>query len=312
MKKYLENMKHMRETHGCNIFVLCYHKNMSEGVFVVNPVSGGGRAKRAFLHFRKLLGRQCDVVVSTSKGYLLNEFSKLCSYRKFYVFGGDGTLNEVINAIYQCRVRDPIYITVFPSGSGNDFVKSLPYAEFVEFYPGVFRYEEGERYFLNALGTGLDAYTAYYASDVKGKYLRGIPAYAYGLIKTMILGASTTSVVDASIDIPHSLSLMSFGRGAYVGGGFYLLPHADVKKKSIAWLVARYISPFELLHQIPILFNGEILHYEKVSYGHANRIDIKLEEPKVFQVDGEIIKGVSQFSVYTADTPIYIRYIKPL
>jgi diacylglycerol kinase family enzyme len=205
-----------------------------------------------------------------------------------------------------------VYITVFPSGSGNDFVKSLPHADFVEFYPGVFQYESGKRYFLNALGTGLDAYTAYYASDVKGKYLRGVPAYAYGLIKTMMLGASTASVKEASIDIPSSLSIMAFGRGSYVGGGFYLLPHASVKERSIAWLVASYITPVELLRQVPILFNGKILDYEKVFYGHADRVEVKLEEPKVFQIDGEIIKGVSQFSVYTADTPVYIRYIKPI
>ena len=286
---------------------------------VVNPISGGGRAKRVFLHFRRLIGHVADVVISRHKGYLLTHFEKLCHYKELFVFGGDGTLNEVVNAIYLCRRRKPVYITIFPSGSGNDFVKSLPHAQFVEFFPGIFQYNGGLRYFLNVLGTGLDAYTAYYASDVKGKYLRGIPAYAYGLIKAMVSGSFTASVRETTNDIFHVvsdflqvLSIMAFGRGSYVGGGFYLLPHASIQSKNIAWLGVSYITPIELLRHAPILFNGKILDYKKVFNGSTNRIDVELEESKIFQIDGEIIKGVSQFSVYTADTPVYIRYINPL
>ncbi len=280
-------------------------------LIVVNPVSGGGSAKRSFLRFYKLLG-QGDVVVSTKQHYILEHYNVFCGKKHIYIFGGDGTVNEVVNSIYMCPNLNDVYITIVPSGSGNDFVRSLPYSRFIRFFPGVFEWQGGIRYFVNAMGTGIDAYTAFYASEVKGRYLKGMAAYGYGLAKTMILGSQISHVDASNINIPDVLSIMSFGRGMYVGGGFKLLPHASVLDKTVSWLVAEPLGALELLINIRMLFDGSVTSYHKVHYGYSNMVEIALKEPKVFHVDGEIIRGVSTFSVYTADTPVWVRYIKPI
>ncbi len=279
-------------------------------LLVVNPVSGGKRAWRNYEVIRKLFGKEYPSVISEYKGYLL-EGEDLCSYNHFVVFGGDGTVNEVVNAIYRCGIEGAS-ITIVPAGSGNDFVKSLPRGEWTEFFPGLFHSPGGKRYFINVSGTGIDAYTAYFAGEVKGRYLRGIPAYSYGLIKTMVGDSGTIYVDKTSMGISGKLSLLAFGRGAYVGGGFYLLPHADPKQKTIAWLTADYISFGELLRNVHILFDGSILDFYKVKYGEDSIIEVSLKEPKIFQIDGEILKDIQEFSVSVAHIPLKVRWMKPL
>ncbi len=279
-------------------------------LMVVNPVSGGKRAWKNYKLARKLLGKGYAEVISEYKGYLL-EGEDLCSYNHFMVFGGDGTVNEVVNAIYRCGIQGAA-ITIVPAGSGNDFVKSLPQGKWMEFFPGVFYFHGGERYFINVVGTGIDAYTAYFAGEVKGRYLRGIPAYSYGLIKTMVGDRGTIYVEKTSMGVSGNLSLLAFGRGSYVGGGFYLLPHANVKKSTIAWLSADYISFGELLRNVHILFDGSILDFYKVEHGDAPLIEVSLKEPKIFQIDGEILKDIQEFTVSLAHIPVKVRWIRPL
>ena len=279
-------------------------------LLVVNPISGGRRAWKNFEVAKRFLGREYPSVISEYKGYLL-EGEHMCSYNHFVVFGGDGTVNEVVNAVYRCGIKGAS-ITIVPSGSGNDFVKSLPRGKFINFLPGFFRFSEGKRYFINVVGTGIDAYTAYFAGEVKGKYLRGIPAYSYGLIKTMVMDKGVIDVNKTSVGMSGKLSLLAFGRGSYVGGGFYLLPHADPKKSTVAWLFADYISFGELLRNVHILFDGSILDFYKVKYGDEESIDVFLKEPKIFQIDGEILENVQEFTVSVAYIPIKVRWIRPL
>ena len=41
--------------------------------------------------------------------------------------GGDGTLNEVINGVVNCRKnrREDLIVGILPTGSGNDFAKTM-------------------------------------------------------------------------------------------------------------------------------------------------------------------------------------------
>jgi len=293
-----------------NVVVLIYDiiQHMKRKLAIVNPVSGGNRAKKAFLWFRDYVDGSIEVFISERPKSILDRFYELCDRDELLIFGGDGTLNEVINAIFSCNIGTLPKLTVFPAGSGNDFVKNLPVGQLVKFYPGVFQYDGQKRYFLNVVGTGLDAYTAYYARDVKGRYLRGVAAYAYGLGKTLLMGNSTIGIRHSTIDIPDISSILIFGRGQYAGGGFYLLPHANVYIPMIYWLASSKLSPWDIIINAPILFNGKILDYWKVSYGESNDVHVELVKEEVFQIDGEILTGISSFSVYVSDRPVYVRY----
>ena len=64
----------------------------------------------------------------------------------------------------------------------------------------------------------------------------------------------------------------------------------------------------DIITNAPILFNGKILDYWKVSYGESDYVHVELAKEEVFQIDGEILTGISSFSVYISDRPVYVRY----
>lgn len=51
--------------------------------------------------------------------------SELNNYEAFIACGGDGTFNEVLNGLYFSKNPPPKYIGLLPTGSANDFVKSI-------------------------------------------------------------------------------------------------------------------------------------------------------------------------------------------
>ena len=104
--------------------------------------------------------------------------SKLCQEGKthFLIVGGDGTINEIINGIFQSGIdtRD-IFVAIFPFGTGNDFCRTHLYPSdfantlerflnpsFVRHDVGIVKSivnEEnvGQRFFINIAGFGFDA-----------------------------------------------------------------------------------------------------------------------------------------------------------
>ena len=100
-------------------------------LIVANPASGGGTVRKRWAeierkltengivftaHFTKKRGDATAIV----KNALYTEGSK-----NIIGIGGDGTLNEVVNGIFQQTAVDPksINFTMFAAGTGNDWVK---------------------------------------------------------------------------------------------------------------------------------------------------------------------------------------------
>lgn len=96
-------------------------------LLVVNPRSGREKAKVVLFDLIKIFtesGKEVTVYPTSHKEstitYIKNNAPK---YDLIVACGGDGTLNETINAVMQCGQRVPVgYI---PLGSTNDFAASL-------------------------------------------------------------------------------------------------------------------------------------------------------------------------------------------
>ena len=95
-------------------------------VILANPVSGKKKGKIYATRVKELLkknGINAEIIMSEYPKHLTKvaqELSKKDKYR-FYVLGGDGTLNEVASAV----VNTESEIVVVPCGTGNDFLRSI-------------------------------------------------------------------------------------------------------------------------------------------------------------------------------------------
>ena len=95
-------------------------------IFIVNPKSGKKDSTEYISAFLQENHKDLNFEIYNTKGikdatqYVKNICENTQEEITFYACGGDGTLNEVVNGAYGYENK---YITVYPCGSGNDFVK---------------------------------------------------------------------------------------------------------------------------------------------------------------------------------------------
>src|SRR4051812_39754073 len=103
---------------------------MNNYYLIANPVSGNGKAKKDWNRIAALLekhGIGYDAVFTEKPRREQELVTRAISngYRKFIVLGGDGTLNETINGVFQQKevASTEIMVGVIPIGTGNDWCR---------------------------------------------------------------------------------------------------------------------------------------------------------------------------------------------
>jgi len=99
---------------------------------IVNPVAGGGRARRVW---PRLLSRLLEVTTSLSVHWTMGPGTATALTRdalkggmeRIVAVGGDGTLHEVVNGFFENRtpVAPSAVLAFVPCGSGSDFRHAL-------------------------------------------------------------------------------------------------------------------------------------------------------------------------------------------
>ena len=143
-------------------------------IFILNPAAGKNKtALNMIPDIQKICGKQglkYQIHISQSGEDITNFVKMLCEnedkYYRFYAFGGDGTLSQVING---CVNRPNARVGVFPLGTGNDFVRNLDTDKksFFDLKKQLFSdtvkidtIKYNNRYCINICNMGFDANTA--------------------------------------------------------------------------------------------------------------------------------------------------------
>ena len=286
---------------------------MADFTFVMNPVAGKGAARKAVAALERLL-RASDLsfeIVSTEYPGHATALARAASTPIVVAVGGDGTVNEVANGL----VGSSKVMGIIPTGSGNDFVKSIGIPRNLRKALDVLKRrvvrkidvgcvscgktQNGsttyapERYFVNGIGTGFDAEVAQRVSQIRR--LTGTLLYLTAVLQT--LGVYKAPYFRISADGRQSEGkrlLIATGNGKCAGGGFYLTPDADVSDGMLDLCMIEDVNLARILRLIPAVMRGKPVHDPHVAYERAAKI--KLESPDTFCVhaDGEVIgRGVN-------------------
>lgn len=101
---------------------------------IINPVSGCGKAEEIFLKtkvFYESAEIKYDVLISKNKEQIINAIDTLNTqqYNGIVIYGGDGTVHNVINAVFNRNdyndVISTIAIGVVPCGKSNSFANTI-------------------------------------------------------------------------------------------------------------------------------------------------------------------------------------------
>lgn len=274
-------------------------------LFIVNPVAGGkdntdyvsARVAQAFS------GREDDFEIYTTKGPMdaagkIGYEADLCDELRVYACGGDGTLNECVCG---AAGRPNVAVTHFPTGTGNDFIKT-----FGEEKGRFFQLEEllnGEvrpidlidcngRKSVNICSVGIDARIG---TDVH-KYssipvIGGATGYVTSLVVNFCKGIRQELRVVCGGKLYYGdMSLICACNGRYYGGGFNPVPEARPDSGKLEFLIVKGVSRAAFLQLVGHYAKGEYAKYPKyITHITGESMEIESERDIVVNVDGEAL-----------------------
>lgn len=217
--------------------------------------------------------------------------------------GGDGTLNECVNGAMQCNPRPTLM--VYPNGTGNDFVRSLPHPSFdsvleamssestvtIDIPHAKFIGHQGlleDRYFVNVADIGLGGEVVQHIATSKRRW-GPLITYQKAILRSMLSFQSRPCDYQLEEDeYTHNISMMAFCNGTWFGNGIGIAPLANLTDGTLQVIEVREIGLLDYLFQLPKLRKAAILKHPEVACRQAKSMRI-LSVGWPIDMDGEFV-----------------------
>lgn len=215
------------------------------------------------------------------------------NYNYVLIAGGDGTIDNVVNAM--ARIGISIPIGIIPVGTANDFAKFLGMSSNIEkackqiLSSEVTAVDLGsinDKYFVNVASTGLFTDVSQ-KTDVNLKNTIGkLAYYLKGLEELPNFRKLNIEIKSKEVEFDGQMYFMLVFNGQ-TAGGFKLANQADSSDGLLDVIIFKAVSIRELLPLFVKVLRGEHLDSENVIYFKTDDIQIDCHEDIVTDIDGE-------------------------
>ena len=257
-------------------------------VFIVNAFAGRGKSLRVAPNIKKVcLENNIDYeIIFTNKPGEATTITKKYKDSRCVIFsvGGDGTLNEVLNGI----VGSNNMLGVIPTGSGNDFYKTLD--KIYDLNPIVDIGKINDRYFINVACFGIDAEIAKNTEIMKKKNVPSSQIYNASILYTFF--KYKFKEIELNIDNAikkDKFTIVTICNGQYYGGGYRMAPNASVTDNLFDIYYVDQIKKIEMPNLILKLKSGVHEQSPKIHKVQSDCIVIQSENDIICNIDGETL-----------------------
>jgi diacylglycerol kinase (ATP) len=291
---------------------------------IVNPASKNGQTGKLWPSLSEKLtaagvAHQWEKTTGPGDGKRLAREAVQQGFKRIIAVGGDGTINEVINGLFENdRLMNPdLAFGVLSMGTGGDFVKAIGVPTGIEeaisylkcnrikrvdIGKARFVGNDGqltERYFLNIADLGLGAETVERVNR-SSKALGGFISFLWGALVSLLYYRNKTVEIAIDDDEPFKtqLTVCAIANGTHFGGGMKIAPLAKLNDGVFDVILCHDFSRFEIMMNMGRLYGGTHLNHPKVKSFRATSLKISSPEKLLLELDGEQ-PGVAevQFSI---------------
>jgi diacylglycerol kinase (ATP) len=268
---------------------------------IVNPVAGGGRGARvvgeAIFELRKR-GIEPRIVVSVAPDEPPHDARRALSDGADLVIavGGDGHAAAVASGLIGSHTP----MAILPAGSANDLARTLalPIKDVARAIDTALNGEvlridtirvtnaDGDRHFLNVVGTGFDAEVAAAADRIT--VMRGAGRYVLSILR--VLPRFSAAALELRIDgEPHRMRAMmiAVANGPAYGGGMRIAPAARLDSGELEICIVGEVSKPEFIKAFPRVFRGTHVDHPAVTMLTGKTVEISADRPLDLMGDGE-------------------------
>jgi len=296
---------------------------------IVNPAAGAGKTGKKWpkiMVLLKSLGLDFEHDVTEAPGHAM-ELAKSAvgkGYELVVSVGGDGTIHEIVNGLYEAGGSADVAVGIVNTGTGADYIRTIgvprrykeacqcllsPGRRTVDL--GVVEYtrdgQPKKRLFVNFAGIGFDAEVVR-ATTEKFKALGDMPSYLMGLFSTLM--SYENRDVSIIVDGEHGerrVCTVLLNNGRYAGGGMMPAPNADPGDGFFDVVIIDNITKPDLIVSIPRIYRGTHLTHPKVTLMRAREVEIRPKLVSAVQADGELLGETPvSFSVVPAALKVII------
>ncbi len=274
-------------------------------IFVVNPAAGKQDATDFVKNAVKGLDIDYEIYCTTCQGDATRYVESLAETKeqyRVYACGGDGTFNEVASGAVN---KDNISVSVFPCGSGNDYIK---YYGSVDEFKDINSLVNGVdtkidmmkvhgRYAVNFVHFGFDSACLQTMMKVRRKkIIGGKHAYTTGVVTALVNGMkhNCTVTVDGKRLGQDKMLLCTIGNGKFVGGKYKCAPLSDNADGLLEICHVNPVSRLRFLTLISAYEKGTHLGDDRfakyVNYTRGTVVEVNSNngEEMHFSIDGEL------------------------
>lgn len=301
---------------------------------IVNPASKSGLGRKRFALLKNEFNKNHIVyeVFFTEKKFGAGKCVKTILERidrdktdnpVIAVLGGDGTVNETVNALYP---RTDVTIAYLPTGSSNDLARALEISpdpvEFVKQYRawqtknrnrdtdlGMLTDETSpakkKRAFAVSCGIGLDAAVCKETNcsvvkDILNRFHLGKLSYVAVAVKQIISAKQTSCDITLADQSSHHFEKVLFivtMIHPYEGGGIKMAPMADGNDGLFDVMVVSGLHPLRAFYLLPMAFFGKHVNSRCVHFFKTESLTIHTKDAMTVHVDGEYAGELKQIQL---------------
>lgn len=264
---------------------------------LVNPSAGKFRTDRVYpsieayilnkgITFQSFFSSIHKNISATIKENLDKSFTDLV------VIGGDGTLNEAINALQDFSLP----IGVIQAGTGNDFSKnffrkySLQKQLETALHGQIKKVDVGicnGRFFLNGVGVGFDGAVTR-AMVENSSTNKGHLSYWGQVLKLLFnYKAPQLHITSEAHSFNEEAFLATVGNGTTFGGGFKLTPYAKTDDGMLDLCVIKKAAVTQRIFRMLMVLQGRHPEMEMCEYLKTGQLKISCNDIVDAHIDGE-------------------------
>jgi len=215
------------------------------------------------------------------------------------VIGGDGTVNEVINGCLNSGCGQIPRIGIIPSGSSNDFSKSVGISQRLQqacrtIINGRTRRVDigraGAHYFCTASSVGLFSEIA-----VQSKRMKGLS----GCLRYLAAALKMVGQMDAGWEMTIEADGRTF-KGIYSNllinnsprfGGLTFAEDARCDDGILDCMLIETVEKRQALHLVLLTLRKSLKHHSKVTVFQVKSLSVSLDRSALLCNDGEVVPG---------------------
>ena len=273
-------------------------------LIIFNPNAAYGRSVRKLTDIKNRfenLGINAIYIPTTHAGHgtELVASAELSAYDGLIAAGGDGTVFEVLNGLYQHPKTERIPLGLLPIGTGNAFARELDLQSGAlndavdlihrghtrEVDVGLVKSAGKSFHFVNIVSMGFAVDAGLVAQKMK---FLGKAAYTLATLWKVLKLKSYPLEMEVGVQsVSNDNIFVTISNSRYTGTHFLIAPEAEIDDGQFDVTVLKSLPRLRLLKLFPTIYDGRHIDYDEVTSYKAARIIIRSPQGMLLGPDGE-------------------------